>query len=55
MRELSRLSVCGIIFLVGAIIYLINLVLSLARRPLIPIDAVGIMVFGLGLALLFRC
>lgn len=54
MRELNRLGLGGIIFLVGAVIYLVNLALGFARRPQIPFDAVGLMVFGLGLALLFR-
>lgn len=54
MRELSHLIVGVIIFLVGAIIFLANQVLGLVRRPLIPLDGVGLMVFGLGLALLLR-
>ena len=42
-------------FLIGAAIYIINIALALGkRRSSIPIDGVGLMVLGLGLALLLR-
>lgn len=55
MPELERIGIGAIIFLVGAVIYIINLVISLTRRgrPL-GFDGVGLMVLGLGLALLFK-
>ena len=55
MPNLNRLGVGGIIFLVGAAIYLINLVLALGKRgKLIPIDGLGLMVLGIGVALLLK-
>ena len=55
MPNLSRLGVGGIIFLVGAAIYLINLVLALGKRGRpIPIDGLGLMVLGIGVALLLK-
>jgi hypothetical protein len=50
-----QLGIGTIIFIVGAIIYVVNLLLGLARRgrPL-PFDGVGLMVLGMGLALLLR-
>ena len=55
MPELGRLGVGSIIFLIGAVIYIVNLVITLSRRgkPL-PVDGVGVMVLGTGLALLLR-
>jgi len=55
MPELQHLGVGGVIFLIGAIIYVVNLLLGLARRgkPL-PFDGVGLMVLGIGLALLLK-
>jgi hypothetical protein len=55
MPGLGRLSIGAIIFLIGAVIYIVNLVIRLGRRgnPL-PVDAVGLMVLGIGLALLLR-
>ena len=55
MPDLTRLGVGGIIFVIGAIIYLINLVLALGKRgKLIPIDGIGLMVLGIGVALLMK-
>lgn len=55
MNELTRLGVGAIVFLIGAIIYIVNLVIVLSGRgKAIPIDGVGLMVLGLGLALLLR-
>jgi len=55
MPNLTGLGIGGIIFLIGAIIYIINLLLGLARRgkPL-PFDGVGLMVLGIGLALILK-
>jgi hypothetical protein len=53
MNELTRLGVGAIVFLIGAVIYIVNLVIVLSGRgKAIPIDGVGLMVLGLGLALL---
>ena len=55
MPDLQHLGIGGIIFLVGAVIYVINLILGLARRgKALPFDGVGLMVLGLGIALLFK-
>jgi hypothetical protein len=55
MPELSHLGVGTIVFLIGAVIYVLNLLMSLLRRgrPL-PLDGVGVMVLGIGLALLLK-
>ncbi|MEK6325082.1 MAG: hypothetical protein AABN33_25875 [Acidobacteriota bacterium] len=55
MPDLQNLGVGGIVFIVGAVIYLINFLLGLARRgkPL-PVDGVGLMVLGIGIALLLK-
>lgn len=53
--NLNRLGIGGIVFLIGAAIYIINIVLAWGkRRTTIPIDGVGLMVLGLGLALLLN-
>jgi hypothetical protein len=55
MINLNRLGIGGLIFLIGAAIYVINLILAWGkRRTTIPIDGVGLMVLGLGIALLLR-
>ena len=55
MPQLGHLTIGTIIFLIGALIYIVNLVLSLARRSKqLPFDGVGLMVLGLGLGLLFK-
>jgi hypothetical protein len=55
MINLNQLGIGGIIFLIGAVIYIINLLYALAKRAKgIPIDGVGLMVLGLGMALLLR-
>ena len=55
MLDLNRLGIGGIVFLIGAVLYVINLVLQLRkRRTTLPIDGVGLMVLGLGIALLLR-
>jgi hypothetical protein len=55
MPQLGHLSLGTIIFLIGAVIYVVNLVLSLARRGRqLPFDGIGLMVLGLGLALLLK-
>jgi len=55
MPELQHLGVGGVIFLIGAIIYVVNLLLGLARRgrPL-PFDGVGLMVLGIGIAMFLK-
>jgi hypothetical protein len=55
MIDLNRLGFGGLIFLIGAAIYIINIALAWGkRRTTIPIDGVGLMVLGLGMALLLR-
>jgi hypothetical protein len=55
MLDLNRLGIGGILFLVGAVIYVINLVFHFRKRSTtLPIDGVGLMVLGLGMALLLR-
>lgn len=55
MPNLNRLGVGGIIFVIGAIIYLINLALALGKRgKSIPLDGLGLMVLGIGVALLLK-
>ncbi|HXG92764.1 MAG TPA: hypothetical protein VNN73_10410 [Blastocatellia bacterium] len=51
----ERLGVGGVIFIIGAIIYIVNLLLGFARRgrPL-PIDGIGLMVLGIGISLFLR-
>jgi hypothetical protein len=53
--NLGRLGVGGIIFLIGALIYVINFVISLFKsQNSIPVDGVGLMVLGIGVALILR-
>lgn len=55
MINLNQLGIGGIIFLIGAVIYIINLLYALGKRTkAVPIDGVGLMVLGLGLALLLK-
>jgi hypothetical protein len=55
MPSVGNLGLGGIIFLIGAIIYVVNLLLSLARRGrALPFDGVGLMVLGIGLALILN-
>ena len=55
MINLNRLGIGGIIFLIGAVIYIINLLYAIGKRTkTIPIDGVGLMILGLGMALLLR-
>ena len=54
MPELQHLGIGGVVFLVGAVVYVINLLLSLARRGGLPFDGVGLMVLGIGLALVMK-
>lgn len=49
------LSLGAIIFVIGVVIYLINLIAVLARRsPPIPINGADLMVLGIGLALVLK-
>ena len=55
MPELGQIGVGTILFAIGAVLYIVNLLAALARRgrPL-PTDGVGVMVLGIGVALLLR-
>ena len=53
--RLGHLGVGEIIFIIGAVIYVINLLTSLLRkRSALAFDGIGLMVLGLGLSSLFR-
>jgi len=53
--NLTRLGIGGIIFLIGAVIYIINLVTGWSgRNKAINVDGIGLMVLGIGLNLVFR-
>ena len=53
--NLSHLSIGTIVFLIGAALYVIHLILSLAKkRDVIPFDGVGLMVLGIGLVLVLK-
>jgi len=55
MLNLNLLGIGGIIFLIGGVIYIINLLYALGKHTkAIPIDGVGLMILGLGIALLLR-
>jgi len=55
MPDIKRLGIGAIIFLIGAIIYIVHLVLSLLKRSSrLPLDGVGLMVLGIGLSLLLK-
>jgi hypothetical protein len=51
----ARFGVGEIVFLIGAVLFIVNLVIRLSGRgKQITIDETAVMVLGLGLALLFR-
>jgi hypothetical protein len=53
--DIQRLGVGGIIFVIGAAIYIINIVIASSKRGrAIPVDGVGLMVLGIGFALLLK-
>jgi hypothetical protein len=55
MPEINHLGVGGVVFLIGAVVYVVNLLLGLARRGrALPFDGVGLMVLGIGIALLLK-
>ncbi len=55
MPNLGNLGIGGIIFLIGAVVYIVHLILSLSRRSSkLPLDGVGLMVLGIGLALVLK-
>lgn len=55
MPELQHLGIGGVIFLIGAVVYVVNLLLGLARRGrALPFDGVGLMVLGIGWALILK-
>jgi hypothetical protein len=54
MPNLNRLGIGGIIFLIGAVIYIINLVVVWSgRNKTIKVDGIGLMVLGIGITLVF--
>ena len=49
--KIQHLTVSGVIFLIGAAIFAINLLLGFMRRGRsLPFDGIGLMVLGLGLS-----
>jgi hypothetical protein len=55
MPNLQHLGVGGWIFIIGAIIYVVNLLLGFARRgKALPFDGVGLMILGIGIAAFFK-
>lgn len=54
MQNLNHLGIGGLVFVIGAIVYIINAALTLGKRPGIPIDGIGLMTLGLGLALILK-
>lgn len=54
MPNLGNLSIGGIIFLAGAVLYVINAVLALAKKKPLAVDGVGLMVLGIGLVLVLK-
>jgi len=53
--NLSRLGIGGIVFLIGAVIYIINLIVVWSgRNKAVQIDGIGLMVLGIGLTLVLR-
>lgn len=53
--DIQRLGVGGIIFVIGVAIYIINIVIASSKRGrAIPVDGVGLMVLGIGFALLLK-
>jgi hypothetical protein len=54
MLNLNHLGIGGLLFVIGAILYVINLALAFGKRRGIPIDGIGLMVLGIGLALLLK-
>jgi len=55
MINLNQLGIGKIIFVIGAIIYIINLLYALGKHSkAVQIDGVGLMILGLGIALLLK-
>jgi hypothetical protein len=53
--DFQRIGIGRIIFVIGAVIYIINLIIAQSKRSKqIPVDGGGLMVLGIGLALLLR-
>jgi hypothetical protein len=49
--KIQHLTVSGVIFLIGAAIFVINLLLGFIRRGrTLPFEGIGLMVLGLGLS-----
>jgi hypothetical protein len=55
MINLNQLGIGGIVFLIGAVIYIFSLLYAMGKHSkTIPIDGVGLAVFGIGPASLLR-
>ena len=55
MYYFDRLGIGGIVFVAGALIYIVNFIAALGGRSKgIPADGVGLMVMGIGLTIFFR-
>ncbi len=55
MPELHHLGVGGVVFAIGAVVYVVNLLLGLLRRSkALPFDGPGLMLLGIGCALLLK-
>jgi hypothetical protein len=53
--DIQHLGIGGVIFLIGAVVYVLNLILGLARRGrALPFDGIGLMVLGIGLAIVLK-
>jgi len=53
--RLEHLGIGEVVFIIGAAIYVLNLLTILLRkRSVLAIDGIGIMVLGLGLSLLLH-
>jgi hypothetical protein len=54
MPNIGNLSIGALVFLAGAILYVINVVLALAKKRPLAVDGVGLMVLGIGLVLVLK-
>ena len=55
MPELKSIGIGALIFLIGAVIYIVNLILNWSKKGrTIGVDGVGLMVLGLGIAMLLK-
>jgi hypothetical protein len=52
---MNRMGIGSIIFLIGAVIYVLNLIVNfMGRGMVIRIDSIGLMILGIGLFLVFK-